>query len=218
MRDGEALHEALVPAPAGGRPLHASALLPEVERAAEAAGGWGAVDLLVAGTGPGSFTGLRIGISTAKALAAALGLPAVGVCTLDALGRGMAEGLGADGEQLAVVDARRGEVFAALYASGEREWGPLVCAPADLPRRLGERPARVLAAGSGAVRFRDELAAGGVEIPEDSDPVHRVAARHICVLGAAVAGREAGSLDPIYLRSPDAERWRERDSADKTGT
>jgi len=215
LRDGEPVHEALIPAPRGGRPLHASALLPEVERAAEAIGGWEHVQLIAAGTGPGSFTGLRIGISTAKALAAALELPAAGVSTLDALARAMSERT--DAEHVPVLDARRGEVFAALFANGERLWGPLVCGPADLAARLQERPVPVLAAGSGAVRFRDELAGGGVEIPEDSDPVHRIAARHICVLGAAVAGRETGSLDPIYLRSPDAERWRERDSADRTG-
>jgi tRNA threonylcarbamoyladenosine biosynthesis protein TsaB len=213
------VHEALVPPPAGARPLHASALLPEVERAAGAVGGWQGVDLLAAGVGPGSFTGLRIGISTAKALASALGLPAVGVGTLDALARGIAERSSPGSEILALVDARRGEVFAALYSSdGERIIGPLVSPPTDLRARLGHGRAPILAAGSGAVRFRDELAGGGVEIPEDSDPVHRVAARHICALGAAVAGREAGSLDPIYLRSPDAERWRERDSADRTGT
>ena len=144
-------------------------------------------------------------------------MPAAGVSTLDAVGRGIGERAGEGAERLAVLDARRGEVFAALYGDGERVWGPIVCAPAELPARLGGRPAPVLAAGSGAVRFRDELAGGGVEIPDDSDPVHRIAARHICVLGAAVAGRETGSLDPIYLRSPDAERWRERDSADRTG-
>jgi tRNA threonylcarbamoyladenosine biosynthesis protein TsaB len=175
------------------------------------------VDLLAAGVGPGSFTGLRIGISTAKALASALELPAVGVCTLDALARGIAERAGPESQLLALVDARRGEVFAALYTSdGERLVGPLVSRPEDLRARLGDRRAPTLAAGSGAVRFRDELAGGGVEIPEDSDPVHRIAARHICALGAAIAGRGPGSLDPIYLRSPDAERWRERDSADRT--
>ena len=108
-------------------------------------------------------------------------------------------------------------MFAALYSGdGERLVAPFVSPPAELLDRLGRRPAARLAAGSGAVRFRDELAGGGVEIPADSDPVHRVAARHICALGAAVAGRETGSLEPIYLRSPDAERWRERDSADRT--
>jgi hypothetical protein len=65
-------------------------------------------------------------------------------------------------------------------------------------------------AGPGAVRFRPELTVEGVRIADDDDPVHRVAARDVCAL-AAMAG-EAGPLEPIYLRPPDAERWRERDS------
>jgi tRNA A37 threonylcarbamoyladenosine modification protein TsaB len=120
---------------------------------------------------------------------------------------------GIDGERLAVLDGYRGEVFAALYsAAGERLWEPLVCRPERLAERVGELPVPPPAAGSGAVRFRDELARQGVRIADDPDPVHRVAARHICALAAAAGDGESGSLDPIYLRPPDAERWRERDA------
>jgi tRNA threonylcarbamoyladenosine biosynthesis protein TsaB len=116
------------------------------------------------------------------------------------------------GGRLAVLDARRGEVFASLYASGgERLWEPLVCKPEELAERLAELPLPPWAAGSGALRFRQELAGRGVEIPDDADPVHRVAARHVCALAASAAGG-AGPLAPIYLRPPDAQRWRERDS------
>jgi tRNA threonylcarbamoyladenosine biosynthesis protein TsaB len=113
-----------------------------------------------------------------------------------------------------VLDGFRGEVFAALYSeSGERVWEPLVCRPEELAARvesLGEPP---LGAGSGAVRFRHELEQVGIRIADDADPVHRVAARHICALAAAAgAGEEPDRLAPIYLRPPDAERWRERDS------
>ncbi len=185
-------------------------MLEEVERSAGAAGGWGEVDLLGVGLGPGSFTGLRIAIATARGLGAALGLPVAGVCTLDAVGRGMGEA-GIGGERLAVLDARRGEVFAALYGErGERIWEPLVCRPAELGERVAALPTPPPAAGSGAVRFRDELARLGVRIADDADPVHRVAARHICALAAAP--ESGGPLAPIYLRPPDAERWRERDS------
>lgn len=118
---------------------------------------------------------------------------------------------GTGGERLAVLDARRGEVFAALYAeSGERLWEPLVCRPGELEERVAALPAPPPAAGSGAVRFRDELARHGVRIADDADPVHRVAARHVCALAAAAG--DGGPLAPIYLRPPDAERWRERDS------
>ncbi|MBA3867511.1 MAG: tRNA (adenosine(37)-N6)-threonylcarbamoyltransferase complex dimerization subunit type 1 TsaB, partial [Solirubrobacterales bacterium] len=167
---------------------------------------------LAVGLGPGSFTGLRIGIATARGLSASTGLPARGVCTLDAVAAGIGEG-GAEGQRLAVLDGYRGEVFAALYPDrGERIWEPFVCRPEQLAERVGELETPPSVAGSGAVRFRDELTRDGVQIADDADPVHRVAARHLCALAAAAAGEAPEPLDPIYLRPPDAERWRERDS------
>ena len=187
----------------------------EVEGAAEAAGGWEAVDLLGVGVGPGTFTGLRIGIATGRGLASSLGLPVRGVCTLDALAAGIGEA-GAGGERLAVLDGWRGEVFAALYAAdGSRIWEPAVYRPEELAARLGEMGEPPTVAGSGAVRFRYELTQGGVRIADDSDPVHRVAARHVCALAAAEPGEEAAGLAPIYLRPPDAERWLERDASQR---
>ncbi len=185
-------------------------LLAEVEKAAAAAGGWDAVDLIGVGVGPGSFTGLRIGIATARALGAGLGLQAVGVCTLDAVGSALREVAAPEAHCLAVLDARRGEVFAALYgADGHSVWEPFVAAPGELAERLVGIPHPIRAAGSGAVRFRQELVGSGVEIADDADPVHRVSARQICALAATAV---AGPLAPIYLRLPDAERWRERDT------
>jgi tRNA threonylcarbamoyl adenosine modification protein YeaZ len=196
-----------------GRPLHATRLLGEVERAAAAAGGWGEVDLIAVGLGPGTFTGLRVGISTARGLSVSLGLPARGVSTLDALAAGIAEA-GAEGDRLAVLDGWRGEVFAALYGGdGERIWEPAVYKPEELAERVSELGEPPGVAGSGAVRFRHELARDGVQIADDSDPVHRVAARHVCALAAAAAdGEDRDGLTPNYLRPPDAERWRERDA------
>ncbi len=212
-RGTEVLHESLLGLGANGSPRHSTALLAEVELAAAAAGSWEAVDAIAVGLGPGSFTGIRISIATALGLATSTGLPARGVCTLDALGRAMGELADSERELLAVLDARRGQVFAALYSgSGERLWEPLVASPDELAARVGELPSSPLGAGSGAVRFRDELANRGVEVPDDADPVHRVAARHICALAAAGLGGQGNDLDPIYLRPPDAERWRERDT------
>jgi tRNA threonylcarbamoyladenosine biosynthesis protein TsaB len=168
-----------------------------------------------------------VGISTARGLGLSLGLPVRGVCTLDALARGIEEANASsvpsggtatkrNSGTLAVLDGWRGEVFAALYApGGERIWEPAVYRPQELAERvasLGEPPA---VAGSGAVRFRHELARDGVRIADDSDPVHRVAARHVCALAAAAAGGEPDGLAPIYLRPPDAERWRERDASQR---
>jgi tRNA threonylcarbamoyladenosine biosynthesis protein TsaB len=201
-----------------GGPLHTVALLGEVEEAVAALGGWQAVEAIAVGRGPGTFTGLRVGIATARALGLSRGLPVRGVCTLDALGRALAERPG-PAPRLAALDARRGEVFSALYsAAGERLWGPVVGTPAELAERLAGLPRAPLAAGSGAVRFRQELTDRGVEVPDDADAVHRIAARHVCALAAdeADAG-DAGPVAPIYLRAPDAERWRERDSVQKAG-
>ncbi len=214
-RDGEVLYESLLGLSEKGAPVHTTALLAEIESAAAAAGGWDAVGGIAVGLGPGSFTGLRVGVATARARGLSRGLPVAGVCTLDSLGRALAEREAGERPRLAVLDARRGEVFAALYAaSGERLWGPLVCPPDELAERIAGLTTAPLAAGSGAVRFRQELAGRGADVPDDADQVHRIAARHLCALAAAdIGGERAGPVAPIYLRPPDAERWLERDTS-----
>ena len=140
MRGGEVLHEAVLGLGDDGSPRHSTALLAEIERAVAASGGWEQVGRIAVGRGPGSFVGIRIGLATARGLAASTGLPVSGVCTLDALGRGMGGGL-------AVLDARRGEVFAALYSPGESASGsrwsqrprPWPSACLRSPRRCGRR-------------------------------------------------------------------------------
>jgi tRNA threonylcarbamoyladenosine biosynthesis protein TsaB len=212
-RDGEVRFEELLGVGSDGSPRHSTALLAEIERAVDAAGGWDAVGRIAVGLGPGSFVGIRIGIATARGLAASTGLPVSGVCTLDVLGRGIAEHGAPDRHCLAVLDARRGEVFATLYSpAGERLWEPLVSPPSELADRITGLPQPPLAAGSGAVRFRQELASRGADVPDDADPVHRIAARHVCALAEAGKNGDGGRLDPIYLRPPDAQRWRERDN------
>ncbi len=212
--DGEVVFSSSIERPADGRPAHATRLLVEVEQAARALGGWASVDRIAVGVGPGSFTGLRIGIATAQALARAQELELVGVGSLEALARG---GTGRASEKpiLAAIDARRGELFTALFGpGGERIWEEAVDPPEAVVDRLSQLPDAPLAVGSGALRFRDELREAGAEVPDHGDPAHRVSAAKVCAIGAELAANGEPAVEPLYLRRPDAERWRERDGKD----
>jgi len=190
------------PAP-GERPQHASRLLALIEEVL-AGTGWEAIERIAVGVGPGGFTGLRHGISTARALAQGRGLPLAGVSSLEALARGAA-GLAGDRPVLAVIDARRGEVFAAAWQGAERLLEPVAIAPGELAAKLGAgRLAGPLAAGDGAVRFREQLERAGAAVPDDRSPAHRVSAIEICRLGAAGGVTDRDRLVPDYRREPDA--------------
>jgi tRNA threonylcarbamoyladenosine biosynthesis protein TsaB len=192
----------------GERPRHGSELLGLIDRVMGLAGsGWDDVDRLVVGLGPGSFTGLRIGVATARALAQARGITAVsGVSTLAALAAGVSEAY--PGRPVtAVIDARRGEVFAAAFGPGG---DPLGVPEALAPEVLATRLAGTLAAGDGSVRFRAELEAGGADIPPEDSPVHRVSAIHVCRLGAEAQPVPPDALLPHYIRAPDAEMRKPR--------
>jgi tRNA threonylcarbamoyladenosine biosynthesis protein TsaB len=140
---------------------------------------------IAVGIGPGSFTGVRIGLATARGLALALGVPVAGVSTLDALAAGAPAAL-------PVVDARRGEVFVLQDE-------PRVLAPAGL------RPAPgTVCVGSGAVRYRSVLEAAGAEIPPDQDERHVPRARFHAELARDFGPAEA--VEPMYLRVPDVDK------------
>jgi tRNA threonylcarbamoyladenosine biosynthesis protein TsaB len=161
----------------GERTTTARSLLAATDDLLEEAGLTNAdLDALVVGTGPGSFTSIRMGLATARGLGFALSLPVAGVSTL----------LGfAGGEP--VIDAKRGEVFAT---------GPVVARPEELTvtgRRL---------VGDGAVRYRAVFEAAGAEIPPDDDPAHSPHA-HLLVPHAELFG-SAEAVEPTYLRHPDA--------------
>jgi len=142
------------------------------------------VGQIVVGCGPGSFTGLRIGIASARGLALALGVPCAGVSTLAALASG------APGA-VALIDARRGELFA-LDSGGS----PAVERPEGLAARLAPGS---LCVGDGARRYRALLEEAGAVVPDDLDPRHAPGA-------VALAGLASGGApEPIYVRRPDAE-------------
>ena len=213
VRDSEVVAERLVPKADERHPRHSEVLMVELEAVVGEAGGWETIDFLAAGVGPGSFTGLRVGLATARGIAQSLGKGIVPVNTHAALARGISERAGPGRSLLPVIDARRGQVFAALATPPGRErWGPLVMSPGELAERVAALPESPLAAGSGALRFRGELEAAGAEVPLDADSVHRVWARHVCRLAEDGAPSPPEAIQPIYLRPPDAQVWLERDS------
>ncbi len=193
------------------RPGHATRLLPLAHRLLADAGlGWPEIERIAVGVGPGTFTGLRIGVASARGLAQSLGVGLVGVSSLRALAHAAcADTLEQTGGVLAVIDARRGEVFAAAYHGDVELLAPQPLAPTELGElrdraegRTGVR--RWTALGDGAVRYRDELVQAGVLVPDDRSPLHRVSARAICELGVCGDPAESQVL-PDYRRRPDAE-------------
>jgi len=214
-RGEEVVHESWAEPEPGGRPRHAATLLESVEAAAQAAGGWETVRLLAVGVGPGTFTGLRIGIATVRGLAQGRGLEVAPVVSLDALARGISESDGGgDRARLPLIDARRGEVFAALSDGVAAGWQPMVIGTDELAARVAALSATPLAAGDGSLRFRAQLEAAGIEVLPDADPAHRLAARHVCALGGKVEPGRPEAVTPMYLRRPDAEVWREQRDPD----
>ena len=182
-------------------PAHATELMPAVADVMERAGvDWDDLDAIAVGVGPGTFTGLRIGIATARALATAADLPLRPVSSLAAL----ATGIG-DPFSLGLIDARRGEVFAALFQEGRELWPPFAASPDDVIARLREGGFRPLAAGDGSLRFREMLEEAGISVAPQDSAAHVVSARHICLLAREAPDEPPEAVLPEYLREPDAK-------------
>jgi tRNA threonylcarbamoyl adenosine modification protein YeaZ len=194
----------------GGQPLaqlvtvdahrHAELLAPAIAKAVADAG-LTQRDLtgIVAGVGPGPYTGLRVGLVTARVLGAALGIPVYGLCSLDVIAADAVAGAdsaaGPGGDFLVATDARRRELYWARYDSaGRRTEGPAVSRPAEIPA------AGLPAAGEGPMLYPELL-------PDALGPAFPAAATLCRIAVAALAGGDPGAVllppEPLYLRRPD---------------
>lgn len=195
----------------GGQPLaqlvtvdahrHAELLAPAIAKAVADAG-VAQRDLtgIVAGVGPGPYTGLRVGLVTARVLGAALDIPVYGLCSLDVIAADAVAGpdgaAGPGGDFLVATDARRRELYWARYDSaGRRTRGPAVSRPAEIP------VAGLPAAGEGPMLYPELL-------PDGLWPAFPAAATLCRIAAAALAAGDPGNLflppEPLYLRRPDA--------------
>lgn len=170
---------------------HVEQLAPFIEAClADAGRKAGDVDAVVAGVGPGPFTGLRVGMVTAAAFADGAGVPVYGVCSLDGIGGNTR------GRALAATDARRKEIYWAVYEDGVREGEPQVCKPSELPETGAD-----YAIGEGASKYADELRMDAAAEPVYPDLVKLVE----LAAPRLLSGAPSEQLTPLYLRRPDAQ-------------
>jgi tRNA threonylcarbamoyladenosine biosynthesis protein TsaB len=208
LRDGaEPLERRHDPAP-GARPQHAARLLPLAREVLAAAGlDWPQVERIGVGVGPGTFTGLRIGVATARALAQASGAELAAVSTLHALAHGARAEAG-DRSVLAILDARRGEAFVAAWRGTEALLEACAVAPEDLAGLADPARGPWLAVGDGALAFRQHLEPAAVDVPAEGSALHRVSAQAVCELALTASPVDRDALIPDYVRLPDAELMR----------
>jgi tRNA threonylcarbamoyladenosine biosynthesis protein TsaB len=182
---------------------------------------WSGLDLarlggIAVGIGPGLFTGLRVGVETAKTLAQVLNVPIVGITSLDALAFAVRH----TSRRIAcVIDARRGEVFAAIYRAVPggvvRETDHLVLKPDHLVAELQTVPGEVLCVGNGAILYRREIEDLGSRVEFASPAVGHPDAAALVELAIPRFTREEHDrlfdVVPLYLRKSDAEiAWDQR--------
>ncbi|MCF6524132.1 tRNA (adenosine(37)-N6)-threonylcarbamoyltransferase complex dimerization subunit type 1 TsaB [Streptomyces sp. JJ36] len=187
---------------------HGELLLPAVDRVLREAGReLTEVTRLVAGVGPGPYTGLRVGLATAESFGSVLGLPVLGLCTLD----GIAYATGLTTPFVVATDARRKEVYWARYADARTRLGePAVARPAEIAGEVAGVPA----AGAGALLYADTFTGARPDLPSQASAaaLAALAAERLTAAGTAAAAVDAAPADagflpprPLYLRRPDAK-------------
>lgn len=177
------------------------------------------VDLFAVASGPGSFTGLRIGIASMQGLALASGKPLAGISALDAINDSL-HSLSLVGDVAVWMDAGRGQVFSATYKDDGVFEGPLVDKPAEILARWRGRTLPEVFAGDGALAYRDLIraAAPGARIVEPMPPLAPGIAR-LAEMQVRQHGPSApDAIRPIYIRRSDAELARDRKAGLKLGT
>jgi tRNA threonylcarbamoyladenosine biosynthesis protein TsaB len=184
---------------------HGEHLSPGIVRVLQEAGRSAAdVTAVVSGLGPGPFTGLRVGLVTARTFAFARGIPALGVCSLDALAHQAWRERAVTGAFVVATDARRKEVYWARYGVTDqgvvRTTEPAVAHPADVAAQFDGAPV----VGRGGLLYPDVL-------PGRVGPLD-VSAGHLADLAARrlAAGADLSDVEPLYLRRPDAVPTAER--------
>lgn len=164
------------------------------------------VDAIAVDVGPGLFTGLRVGLATAAALAHALARPALGVTSTEILAEPYRS---ARREVVTAVDVRRGEVAWAHYrGGGEVDGPPQLATPEDLRERLieigGAAPGPVAVVGDGALRYREQITAGAEGVEVDIAAPYPSAEQLALIAHRRFAeGEPASPVVPVYLRSAD---------------
>jgi tRNA threonylcarbamoyl adenosine modification protein YeaZ len=182
---------------------HGEKLAPEIAAVlAEAGVRPGDLGAIVAGLGPGPFTGLRVGLATAASMGQALGIPTYGVCSLDGIGRAAGPG-----RVLVATDARRREVYFATYLDGVRLFGPEVARPADVATAIGGPAGDPgvaglvdRGAGEGVLKYGDLFG-----VPLESHLLYPPPAALVALAADRIrAAAPSEVLIPLYLRRPDA--------------